>query len=231
MASASQQLDSIRKLFDETPDGMLHMCFLRPTPAQVCPELPFLVEGSATLAPLRPTVLRPDAVLRLDAGGGELAHECADAAAEAAPAHPTERQILALVEVALLSGSPLPPSLAEQSDAEWVNAFSVPPSSRLSALQAHHVQRLVEDIPRTALADLLTQHVLPRLLAEADPREPTLPPGLSDLIAQLLRRGSYLQLPADEFKQQVLEGFIAHGALRQQAAEHARRLYSGRVCV
>lgn len=216
------QVGALERLYQQTPDGsLLQMCFMRPDPSDLCPQLPLLLERSPRLPACTPrlSVLPAETVL---SGCG-----AAPASADAAEA---PSGLLHAAERALLHGAPLPAAALAASPAEWRDAIAGV-DAPFGALELRHMASLASELRERGsepLADLLLRHPFSVLLsacdADADDADAPLPAAHAALLSTLLERGSMLRLPAADFDVAVVRHLHDRTPLGPRAATHAALL-------
>ena len=153
---------------DSTEPVYHQMCYMRPPASELCGRVPMLLEPpevSARSCGLRPAVLPPEVVL---VGMPESSDD--EAAPDGGADAPADRErceaAVAAAERAARRGARLPPHVRAMRAEEWALAFegaSVP----FGALTADQLLALADEAGSAALADLLLDRALGRLLCAA----------------------------------------------------------------
>ena len=229
---------------DSTEPVYHQMCYMRPPASELCGRVPMLLEPpevSARSCGLRPAVLPPEVVL---IGMPESSDD--EAAPDGGADAPADRErceaAVAAAERAARRGARLPPHVRAMRAEEWALAFegaSVP----FGALTADQLLALADEVGSAALADLLLDRALGRLLcdgaaaaaaegaaapwpdsarADAEP----LPPPLARLLVHLLHQGSALRLAPAAFDETIVARLRAHAPLGPRAAFQAQLVFS-----
>lgn len=232
MAAAPDERRFPHELYVTSPTGEeLQFVFMRPTPEELCPPLPFFIEGPTPS--LENFGLAPRMLTEFDLPPFPPPGAAAAPSSSSQPRVPasTAAELLERIERALTSGEPLP-DLTQLQAGDWRAMFESPPAGRppVAAASAAQLQRLASEGGSETLADLLLVHTLLRLL-QAGPQqqqgsEPAaLPPALAGLLTELLRVGSLRHRRPAEFDATVLDPLRAQRPLGRAAAVHASLFY------
>ena len=217
IAMDDDALGPVSRLFVDSLPGepALQMCFMRPEPDELCPELPFLVPPP-TLRSLRDCGLEPTVVSAADVlAVGPPAASDMSTSAQPEPLSADERKALLCTAVqAAARGTAVPATLSRLRPADWEAALDAKFGETLNAAALRNLagaagsEALCDHLLRYAVPRLLKEHAAktpdadgaPSLAADRESGAEALPPALSALLTSLLQGGSLLRLPdADEF--------------------------------
>jgi hypothetical protein len=216
-------------------EGLLQMCVMRPTPEDVCTELPFLVPAptapdvDAAGLSLQSQVLPAADMLAVDAGltGNSMENTSAEPRAGCSA-------LLIAVQEAALRGEALPADLAMVQPREW-ELLAANGEAPFRELDAAQLRRVAECAHSQDLCDLLLDHAFPRLLEREREEEDAaaaveakglgearaLPDALSALLMILLRDGTRMDLSEQDFDLRVVKRLRAVPRLGARAATQA----------